>query len=393
MEKCLWMICTTHMFIEIYLYIQVAIIPVLVSEFQLGFLEASFIATMPSLASLLMNIPSGYLADRFSTNHLLFASMIIEGVSAFVVSQTNSFFALIIAVSFMRIASPIYHISGLSQISRLTRPEQMSKSTGVHNALGSLGSGIGLISLAVFLATVGWRWTYLFWSFPILAWGFILLLSRQLRIKQVRIQEKNSSKINPSRFSVVLSPALLILLGVVAIREIGATGSSTFMTTYFVDGRSLSETTATLIFALGPFIGIVGSLTGGYFGERLGPKKALSWIILCCSISLLALSLVAHLYLLALLYLVYSLFSNALWSPMNTLVASVTPLADRGLGFSLYFFTEGLLAAVAPSVAAGVIELSSVWHVFPFSVAFFILSLVVLQFLHVFEGKQQELPS
>lgn len=108
------MICTTHIFIEIYLYLQVAIIPVLVSEFQLGFLEASLIATMPNLAALLMNIPSGYLADRFSTNHLLFASMIIEGVSAFAVSQTNSFLTLIIAVSFMRIASPIYHIPGLS---------------------------------------------------------------------------------------------------------------------------------------------------------------------------------------------------------------------------------------------------------------------------------------
>jgi len=385
MENRLWMICTTHMFIEIYLFLQVAIIPVLVSEFQLGFLEASLIATVPNLAALFMNIPSGYLADRFSTNHLLFASMIIEGASAFAVSQTNSFLALIIAVSFMRIASPIYHIPGLSQISRLAEPKQMSRSTGFHNALGSLGSGMGLVSLAVFLATAGWRWTYLFWSLPILVWGFILLFSPQLRIKQVRVQENDPSKMKPSRLSLILSPALLILLGVVAIREIGATGSSTFTTTYFVDVRSLAETTATLIFALGPFIGIVGSLSGGYFGERLGPKKALSWIIFCCSISLLALSLVTHLYLLALLYLVYSFFSNALWSPMNTLVASATPVADRGLGFSLYFFMEGLVASVAPTIAAGVIELSSVWYVFPFSVAFFILSLVVLQFLHGFK--------
>lgn len=128
----------------------------------------------------------------------------------------------------------------------------MSRSTGFHNALGSLGSGMGLVSLAVFLATVGWRWTYLFWSFPILVWGFILLFSPQLRIKQVRVQDKNPSKMKPSRLSLILSPPLLILLGVVAIREIGATGSFTFMTTYFVDVRSLSETAATLIFALGP---------------------------------------------------------------------------------------------------------------------------------------------
>ena len=102
----MWMICTTHMFIEIYLLIQVALIPVIVHEFQLTLLEASLIATVPSIVSLLINIPSGFLADRFSTNHLLFASMIIEGVSAFIISQTNSFWALVLGVTFMRIASP-----------------------------------------------------------------------------------------------------------------------------------------------------------------------------------------------------------------------------------------------------------------------------------------------
>jgi len=60
MEKRLWMICTTHMFIEIYLLIQVALIPVIVREFQLSLLEASLIATMPSIVSLLINIPSGF---------------------------------------------------------------------------------------------------------------------------------------------------------------------------------------------------------------------------------------------------------------------------------------------------------------------------------------------
>jgi MFS family permease len=386
MEKPLWMIYTTHMFIEIYLLIQVAIIPVIVREFQLSLLEASLVATVPSIAALLMNIPSGFLADRFSTNHLLFASMLIEGVSALVISQTNSFWALVIGAACMRIASPMYHISGLSQISRLAKPERMSRSVGLHNALGSLGSAAGLMSLAFFLATTGWRATYLFWSFPIVIWGFILLTSPQLRIKQSRVGA-NPTKSKSSRLFLLFSPALLIFLVVVAVREVGGTGSSTFMTTYFVDVRNLSETTASLVFGLGPFTGIAGSIGGGYAAERLGARKALSWIILCCAVSLLALSLASHLYFLTFVYLVYTFFSNALWSPMNTIVASITPEAERGLSYSLYFFTEGLVASIAPSIAAGVIEFSSVWHVFPFSVAFFIISLVILQFLSRFGRK------
>jgi membrane protein YdbS with pleckstrin-like domain len=67
------------------------------------------------------------------------------------------------------------------------------------------------------------------------------------------------------------------------------------------------------------------------------------------------------------------------WAPINTLVAALTPLSYRGLSYSAYFFSEGLLAAVAPALAAGVIELTNVWFVLPFSVVFLLASVIVLQ--------------
>jgi MFS family permease len=380
MEKPLWMICTTHMFLEVYLLIQVALIPVIIQEFQLSPLEASLVVTIPSLVQLLMNIPSGFLADRFNTQHLLFASMLVEGVSAIIVSQTSNFWTLVIAVSFVKISSPLYHISGLSQISRLAKPKQINRSMGFHNAFGSLGSAIGVVSLAVFMLTLGWRWTYLFWAVPILIWGCIILMSSQLKTKRFEKTE-TKSKLGPRRLSFILSSGLLFFLIAIAVREVGGTGSSTFMTTYFVETRNLSESTASLIFGLGPFMGIVGSLSGGYLGERIGAKKALNYAIIGCAISLFILSLASQLYFLALIYILYSFFNNAVWSPINSLVADMTPITERGLSFSVYFFTEGLIGSIAPILAAGVIELSDVWFVFPFSIVFFVACLVILQFL------------
>jgi MFS family permease len=86
----------------------VALIPVYVREFQLSLLEASLVATVPNLVQLLMNFPIGFLVDRFSAKHLLCASMIIEGLSAIFLSQTSSFWALVLGVSVMRISSPLY---------------------------------------------------------------------------------------------------------------------------------------------------------------------------------------------------------------------------------------------------------------------------------------------
>jgi len=381
MEKPLWMICVTHMFIEIYLLIQVALIPVLIREFRLSLLEASLIATVPAIVTLLMNIPSGFLADRFSANTLLFVSMLIEGLSALLVSQTNNFWMLVFGVSLLKISSPIYHISGLSQISRFTQLEHMSMSVGFHNALGSLGSAIGVVSLAIFLSTLGWRWTYIIWAFPILVWGFVILTSRQLKADPSE-KAKNKRPNRLTRLPLVFSFPFILFLVATGVREIGSTGSSTFMTTYFVRTRNLTESAASLIFGLGPFIGIVGSLGGGYLGMRTGAKKALSWAILGCAVSLSLLAYTSELYFLIPVYLLYAFFSNAVWSPMNTIVASVTPETERGFAYSFYFFTEGLMGSIAPTLAAGVIELSDVWFVFPFSISFLIIGIILLQFLH-----------
>jgi len=220
----------------------------------------------------------------------------------------------------------------------------------------------------------------LFWSVPVGVWGFIILTSSQLRSKRV---EKSVGEHNGAlaRWSLLFSSGFLILLAMVGVREVGTTGSQTFMTTYFVEARGLSDAVASFIFGLGPFIGIVGSLGGGYLCERIGAKNAFSWITLAGAISLFALSLVSQLYLLVIIYLLYSFFGSAVWSPINTIVANVTPVTERGLGYSVYFLMEGLIASITPTLAAGVIELTDVWFIFPLSVVFLIASIIVLQFL------------
>jgi len=339
MEKPVWMICTTHMFIEIYLFVQVALIPVIVQEFQLSLIEASL-----------------------------------------VISQTNNFWTLVLGVSLLKISSPIYHISGLSQMSRFVKLERMGRSIGFHNALGNVGSAAGILSLTFFLLTFGWRWAYLFWGVPILIWGFILLISQQLKTKRID-RNDTEEKTTPRKLSYIFSTSLLIFLVAISFREVGSTSAYTFMTTYFVNVRGLFESTATLIFGLGPFVGIAGSICGGYLTERAGAKKALSVAILGCLTSLLILSLMTYTLLLGLLYVIYALFMSLLWSPMNTIVAAVTPESKRGLSYSVYFFAEGLTASITPIIAAGVIAVSSVWFVFPFSVAFMTVGLITLQFL------------
>jgi len=380
-NKSFWMICTTHMFLEVYYLTQATLIPAYVAEFNLSLLEASAIVTVQSLVGLIMNVPAGLLADRFSAKHLLFASMMIEGASALFLSQTGSFWTLALGAAVMRVASPIYHISGLSQISKNVKSTQISKSMGFHNAFGSLGSALGAVSLSVFLSTIGWRWIYLFWSIPILTWGLILMRSPQLATTRIEGREIKRVK-GLTKLALVFTTDFLIFLVAIGVREVGITGIMTFMTTYLVNVRGLSKSTASLIFGLGPVTGILGSLNGGYLGEKVGAKKALSIAILGCTISIIILAASSQVYLLTAIFILYSFFNNSVWTPMNTIVADIAPVTERGVGYSAYFFTEGLTQSITPTIAATVIQAYDIGYIFPFGMIFVATSLILLQPLH-----------
>jgi maltose/moltooligosaccharide transporter len=377
MHKSLWMICVTHMFIEVQLLMPVALIPVFIQEFQLGLLEASLVATIPSLFGLISYIPSGYLSDRFKPSHLLSASLIISGLSAIFVSQTSNFWTLVLGIALARVSSPIYHVSGLSQMTKLVEGVQTSRSMGFHNALGNFGTAIGVISLAIFLSTLGWRWAYLFWSVPILVWGFLMSQSIQPTTAVFR-KSRTTRDGTIRRLFGLFSAGFLVFLVTISFREIGAVGVSTYMTTYFVKIRGLSESTSSLVFGLGPFMGMIGSLGGGYLGERMGARKALSLAIAGCVILLSLLAFSSQIHLLALIYMIYSFFGYGVYVNMNTIVAEVTPATERIMGFSVYFFTEALLASLTPTLAATIIEPFGILYIFPFGIILLIASVIAL---------------
>jgi MFS family permease len=379
-KKRFWLVSSTHLLIEVFLLMHLTLLPVFIDEFQLTIFEVSVIVSVQSLVGLVMNVPAGILADRLNPKALLILSMAIEGGSAILISQTYNYWLLVLGMALMRIASPIYHISGLSQISKSASREQISRLMGTHNALGSLGAAVGSISLSMSLTTLGWRNVYLLWSIPIFLWCWVLFRAFPLEV-QSRVQNKRV----PSQWSVKISRLFnrnfVVFLTGIGVREIGVTSILTFMTTYLITVRGISQSIASLIFGLGPVVGIVASLTSGHLGDRFGAKRTLSSALIGNSVFLILIAFSTDLSSLALFYVIYSFWNNIVWTPMNTIVVHIIPTAERGTGFSAYFFIEGAIKAITPFLAAAVIEAFDIWTLFPFSFFFVVGSIIIIQFL------------
>jgi MFS family permease len=368
------------MLIEVFLLTHITLLPIFIEEFQLTIFEVSLIVSIQSIVGLIMNVPAGVLADRLNPKLLLIVSMAIEGGSAVLISQTQDYWMLVLGIALMRIASPVYHISGLSQISKHANRKQISKFMGIHNALGSLGAAVGSISLSISLTTIGWRNVYLLWSLPIFLWSWVLFRSFPFEVKN-NVQKKRVQRQRSVKMTQIFNRNFVVFLTGIGVREIGVTSILTFMTTYLITVRGLSHSLASLIFGLGPVVGIVASLSGGHMGDRLGAKRTLSTALVGSTILLILLAFSTDIQSLALFYVIYSFWNNSVWTPMNTLVAQIIPTAERGTGFSTYFFVEGVIKAATPFLAAAVIETYDIWTLFPFSFFFVFISIIIIQFL------------
>ncbi len=380
MKRELWVICTTHMLIELYLLTHLALLPVFMEEFQLNLFQAAMIATVPSLLSLLMNVPMGLLADKVGVKILLLSSMLIEGLSALLVSQASDVYTLIAGLSLLRISSPVYHNPGLSAISRFTERRQWSRALGMHNALGSLGAAVGALSLPILmLLPFGWRSAYFLWSIPVLAWTIPIIKTGISGGAET--EEEGSRREAPSKFLSILTLGFATFLFMFGLREMAISGISTFMTTYLVDGLQLSQIAATLIFGLGSLVGVAGSLSGGYLGGKMGERRGMTLALVGCLASLLLLASTSSLGWLVVTYLIYAFFDSSIWIPVSSLVAQLTPRDRRGVGFSTYFFTQGIIGALSPVIVAQVIGIYGLWYIFPFAILMFASSTLILQII------------
>ena len=367
----------THMFVEVFLFVHLALIPTFIEEFNLNLFQASLIATIPNLVILLSYMPAGLLVDKIGAKPMLLISMLLEGTAALCISQLRDYLPLILAVSLIKVSSPIYHTSGLSAISKMSTSNSTGKVMGFHNALGSLGSAFGLLSLSILGGTLGWRSVYLFWSIPILMWCLPILKSEVGKPERSPDKDRGEKTFFRDLKSVLTFSFTLFLL-IVALRNFGASVISTFMTTYLVELRNFSQEAASMIFALGPLTGILSSLVSGYLCSKLGDTETLLLMVVGSILSLFPLALTRGLVLLMLCYFVYSFFNNGVWSPIGSLVAALTPSSKRGLGYSSYFLIGGVASTIQPTITAIIIGYTSLNAIFPIAIGILTACAVLL---------------
>jgi MFS family permease len=379
-------LCTSHTLLHVYTNLPLALLPILINEYGLSILLASVTVSIPRIFSLIFSIPSGLLADRLNHTNLIAFSLLLNVIAGSLIFLLPNVEITVLGFALSALASTFYHPSALSATSNITQPSFLSRALGFHGASGTLGIALGPITLGFVLSWWNWRYAYLIWIFPILLATIGALLVTLDESDDSRSEDpyvrKNAKRLT-TPLSTVLSMTFLSFLMLMLFAAAASGSISTFLTTFLSEVKGLDIGLASIIFGLNPLIGLVSVIIGGFAGDKLGWKRALTLLFSIATISLLMMFTSVSTTHVILFYFIYGFFNIMTMPITSSLVARIIPRRSRGTAYSLQFIPESAVGILMPIALGALIDLLEIWIIFPVAIAFFLCVLIIIQILRI----------
>ncbi|HJM69370.1 MAG TPA: MFS transporter [Candidatus Marinimicrobia bacterium] len=339
-----------------------SLIPILRDEFNTGLDTLGLVVTVSAFMFGVGAIPAGWAERKLGGRTLLFLYLFGSGLSAVLVSLSDTFTMLIVSLGLMGFFCSIYHPAGLTLISH--RVNALTKGMATHGIFGTIGSAAGPIMATALASLISWRASYAFL-------GVFNVLLGLLTIITIPKQRHSSAEHNTeNRVEKTNRPALIFFYITNMFMGMAYYGFTTFMPTHFAENTNhflpfISNTMKAGIFPTMVFLaGIVGQLIGGRLGSRYNRPKMLMIMVAVNIPFLLLMGYTSDLMLVVSgLFMGMAFFSNQPIS--NTLIAEFTHSANRGLGYGVSFFISFGIGSLAAGFGGYIAENMGVASVFP----------------------------
>jgi MFS family permease len=188
--------------------VRVGLSPVLVplmKEFGLSYGEAGLLSSAIFWAYTFMQIPSGYMGDRWGYKRFLLLGTLAWSFLCFMTALVPSFILLLLVRGLTGLAEGTYFGNDRPIISAFTPPEKMARGQGISAMGMGLGMGLGVLLGGQIAEWQGWRSVFVVYSIPSLMVFFLIW-------KFVRNPEGRTGAKDESHFSAAFKSVNLWML-------------------------------------------------------------------------------------------------------------------------------------------------------------------------------------
>jgi len=348
----LFFIGSTHFLIHVLSQLLPAVLPVIRSELGLSLTQASLLISIPLIVQVFAYLPVGFVSEKNGTL-ILTLSLVLTAAGAILIPYASSYGITLLGFGLLGLGQTMYHPPAL-KVTGDIEPRKLGLAMGVQMAGGSLGSAIGPITLGIILIVWGWRAGFYIWV-PIILLGAVytfIFMRRRAAPRGVDASQSSFREVSRS----ILKRGFLIVVALSAILEAASMVLLTYLTSYLTGVMGLSAALASMIFGVGALLGIVGSLLGGFAGDRFGRYKSIILVTVLMTVTVALIPVTGSLLLVSLFYVIWRGLYAASMPLMNSLVVSHSEPQTRTMAFSVNFLVSNLAYAIVPVAASVVIE-------------------------------------
>jgi nitrate/nitrite transporter NarK len=300
-------------------------LPLIRSDLGLTFTQAGTIAAAGNLTYALMQIPAGYLADRFTPRRSFLIGLLGANVLAAVFTVVTSYQALLVNQALAGVFRALVFAPGLLLMTREFPSDRRATAMGLY-VVGGFSSNILLSSLGPLLVgPLGWRLLFVVFAlFGVLACVLYWLCSSPFpSAGQVRLRDLPG----------LLRHRIMWLTGVIQFARLAVAQGFTFwLPTYLVADRGQSLATAGLVVALGSAATAPANFLGGWLSDRIGrPLLVIGGSLAVLATGLTLLTYVPNMLTVLAVVALVSVFLQIYFGPLFALPVDVLGASRSGL--------------------------------------------------------------
>lgn len=389
--RVLGLIGAGHMMSHFYSNTLPPLLPLLNQDLGVSYTMLGALLSLRGMMSAGMQVPAGYLVDRFGAKMLLVIGLGMCAVGTIMTAMAVDYWMILLGGIVLGVGNSTFHPADFTIMSASVEDRFMGRAFSLHSFSGNLGNALAPIVLIAISSLYNWRVSLIASGIV----GFIVLaaLMSQWKVMAedtlVQRRKKSKAAAEPAAAQlsswgitryILTSPAIIFLFLYYCMNTLASGGLRNFAVAGLVETHNTPATVANAAFTAFLIANAGGVLVGGWLADYTKRHELVAAVGLGIAAAVM---LIVGVYDLP-GFLVIAIFgfaglTNGLIGPArNMLIRRASPKGSMGKVFGFVFSGQTIGQAVAPLLFGVMVDMGAPSWIFYTSALFTVLCIVVV---------------
>jgi MFS family permease len=363
-RRTLALICAGHFMSHFWSITLPALFTVLSVVFHVDFVRLGLLMTVFNVANAALQIPCGYVVDRYGPKWILVAGITLDAVAFATCAIAPNYATLLVLMLFAGAGQAVFHPADYAILSALFPKERSGKTYAIHTFVGFSGGAAAPVIVAGLASIFNWQVALLATGLLGIVVGLLVAAMMHAPVLETPATPAAVATGTPpqgQRFAGIgymLSRTLLLLFGFFVFTSMYMSGIQSFLPSTLTALFKMPNNTANAVLTAFLAALAIGVLVGGVFADRTANHARFVAGCLMVGTTLMILIAVFHMpvWILFLMFIAGGLVQGAISPSRDKLVREAAPEGSTGKSFGFVSMGLSVGGIVAPLLLGEILD-------------------------------------